>query len=130
MSPIDRISDAAERLWRRGDVLRAALGEGPAFPYRIPLAAPRGAALLADFPDTREAIERLQAASASGNFALEYRDVWGQLRRADDDTLRDVLRAMHVDAGSEADVAQALRDNLRKRKAQARDAKVETSSKD
>jgi (1->4)-alpha-D-glucan 1-alpha-D-glucosylmutase len=42
--------------------------------------------------------------------ALEYHDVWGNAQRADDDTLRSVLRAMHVEAGSEADIAQALDD--------------------
>ena len=54
--------------------------------------------------------ESLRQLAVAHGVALEYRDVWGQLRRADDDTLRGVLRAMHVDAGSEADVAQALRD--------------------
>ncbi len=76
MSPIERVSETADRLWRRGDVLRAALGAGPVFPYRVPLTAPRGAMLLADFQSKRDAIERLQTASASGgHFAIEYRDV-------------------------------------------------------
>ena len=43
-----------------------------------------------------------QLAVANG-IALEYHDVWGNAQRADDDTLRGLLRAMHVEAGSEAD---------------------------
>ena len=54
--------------------------------------------------------ESLRQLAVAHGIALEYNDVWGQPQRADDDTLRSVLRAMHVDAGSETDVAQALRD--------------------
>ena len=52
-----------------------------------------------------EALRRLAAAHG---IAVEFRDAWGEPRRASDDVLRAVLAAMHVDAGSEAEVAAAL----------------------
>ena len=55
-------------------------------------------------------IESLRQLAVAHGIALEYHDARGQAQRADADTLRSLLRAMHVDAESEADIGQALRD--------------------
>jgi (1->4)-alpha-D-glucan 1-alpha-D-glucosylmutase len=54
--------------------------------------------------------ESLRQLAVAHGIALEYHDARGHARRADADTLRSLLRAMHVDAESEVDIAQALRD--------------------
>jgi (1->4)-alpha-D-glucan 1-alpha-D-glucosylmutase len=54
--------------------------------------------------------ESLRQLAVAHGIALEYHDAAGRAQHADDDTLRNLLRAMHVDAESEADIAQALLD--------------------
>ncbi|HSC24096.1 MAG TPA: hypothetical protein VLG08_10315, partial [Casimicrobiaceae bacterium] len=51
------------------------------------------------------ALRRLAAACG---IALEYHDAWGHRRDASDDVLRAILRAMRIDATSDAKIDDAL----------------------
>ncbi len=75
MSYLERIASAAMQAWTCGDVLRAALDEGPSFPFRISLPSPRGRRLLGQFATARAAIDELHAASTGASFDVEYRSV-------------------------------------------------------
>jgi (1->4)-alpha-D-glucan 1-alpha-D-glucosylmutase len=55
----------------------------------------------------------LQRLAVACGIALEYHDVEGRLHRADDDTLRALLRAMGIDAEGDDGVAEAAADLVR-----------------
>jgi hypothetical protein len=75
---VAHVDAVAGRLWRRGDVLRAALGAGLPFPHRVVLPRLRGRDLASDFARVRADIEDLQARAAGpagGGSRIEYREI-------------------------------------------------------
>lgn len=61
------------RWWQRGELLRAAAGQGPDFPRRLPLRAPTAAELSDRFAEAREWIARLD--SEAGPYRVVWRTV-------------------------------------------------------
>ena len=59
--------------------------------------------------------ESLQRLAAAHGIAPEYHDIWGHVHRVEDDTLRALLGAMRVDAGTEDSIAAELLDLARAR---------------
>ena len=59
--------------------------------------------------------ESLQRLAAAHGIAPQYHDIWGHVHRVEDDTLRALLGAMRVDAGTEDSIATELLDLARAR---------------